>query len=111
VVSSAARHSNTDAAEGFMDTFATEAAGCGECTQTDEDGTTTTYRFEPLSFPELGDETFATRLTAESPLGPLALDLAFARVDEATVGVVNGGFGAADTALTEQLLRTMTDRL
>jgi hypothetical protein len=111
VASFAARYDDSDTAEEFVDRFAHEAAGCGEFTETDEDGATVTYRFEPLSFPKVGDQTFATRLTGTTVLGALVLDIAVARVDDTAVGVVNGGFATADTALTEELMRTMTDRV
>lgn len=100
-----------DGADDVMDLFAEAVDACREFTETDEDGNETVYRFDPMSFPSLGDGTFAARLSSTTFLGPLSLDMVTVREDDVVLLVMNGGLGAADTALTEQALRTMLDRL
>ena len=54
---------------------------CKEWVTKDDDGTTVTWRPVPLSFPKVGDETFATRVSATGiPLfGTAQVDLVFFR--------------------------------
>jgi hypothetical protein len=100
-----------DQASEVMDAFAETADACQSFTETDEDGAETTYTISPLSFPDLSDDTFAFRMSATSPLGPFNLDVAAVRKGTVVLIIVNGGLGAADSALTEKLMRTMVDRL
>ena len=111
VGSIAAQYGGDSDAEGVLDSFENAVEACREFTETDEDGATITYRFDPLSFPQLGDDTFATRLSATTVLGPFAFDIVIARVDDTVAGVFHGGFGGIDSALTEELLREMVDRI
>lgn len=111
VSSIAGRYASTDDAQGVLDAVADAVDQCQTFTDVDEDGNETTYTFAALSFPKLGDDTYAARLSATTPFGPLALDFAFARDGDAVVAIINGGFGAADTALTESMLRLMVERL
>lgn len=107
----AGRYASTDDAQGVLDAVAGAVDQCQTFTDVDDDGTEVTYTFAALSFPKLGEDTYAARLSATTPFGPLALDFAFAREGDAVAAVINGGLGAADTALTESMLRLMVDRL
>lgn len=111
LVSLAGRYDSEDTAKDVMDRFADAVDVCQSFTEVDEDGVETSYTFSPLSFPDLGDDTYAARLNGTTAFGPVALDMVFTRVDDKVLAVMNGGFGAADTALTEQMLRLMVDRL
>jgi hypothetical protein len=111
VGSGATEHEDEDEAERTLNAFAEAMAECDGFTQTDEDGATTVYSVSPLSFPQVGDGTFACRMSADTPFGPLNLDIVAARKGAVMLFLVNGGFGAADTELTEQLLTTMIERL
>ena len=112
VASAASQFTDDDEASTIIDAFADAANECQSWTDTDEDGTVTEYTTTPLSFPDLGDETFAFRLSAASPIGPFAADIAVVRQGEFTLSIVNAGLGAGpDSALTESLAQTMLDRL
>jgi hypothetical protein len=112
VASGAAQYSDDDEASEVIDQFAETANACQTFTETDEDGTVTEYTISPLSFPDLGDETFAFRMSATSPLGPFAVDVAVARQGEFMVSIFNAALGTApDSALTESLTQTMLGRL
>lgn len=107
----AGRYASADDAQGVLDAVADAVDQCQTFTDVDDDGNEMTYTFAALSFPKLGDDTYAARLSATTPIGPLALDFALARDGDAVVAVINGGLGAADTALTESMLRLMVHRL
>lgn len=107
----AGRYASTDDAQGVLDAFAAAVEQCRAFTEVDDDGTEITYTFTALSFPKLGDDTYAARLSANTPVGPLALDFVFARKGDAVAAIINGGLGAADTALTESMMSLMVDRL
>lgn len=107
----AGRYASTDDAQDVLDALAAAVDQCQTFTDVDEDGTEITYTFTALSFPKLGDDTYAARLSANSPFGPLALDFVFARKGDTVAAIINGGLGAADTALTESMMRLMVDRL
>ena len=107
----AGRFESDEVAAQLLEDFSTGFEACNGYTEVDENGTETTYSIEPLSFPDLGDDTFSVRLAASTALGPFALDVVFTRVDDVLLGVVNGGFGAADTAVTEEAMRIMVERV
>lgn len=109
--SDAMRFATADDAQAFIDTFADAVNACSEFTETDDSGTTITYTLAPLSFPDLGDGTFAARMSATTPFGPLSVDFAVTVAGPTVLAVVNGGFGAPDTALTESSMRLMLDRI
>jgi len=111
LTSVAGRYTSTDEAQRVIDALADAVDQCQTFTEVDDDGTEMTYTFSALSFPKIADDTFAARLSGTTPIGPLAVDFAFARDDDVVVAIINGGLGAADTALTESMLRLMADRL
>lgn len=111
LTSLAGRYTSTDEAQRVIDALADAVDQCQTFTEVDDDGTEMTYTFSALSFPKIADDTFAARLSGTTPIGPLAVDFAFARDDDVVVAIINGGLGAADTALTESMLRLMADRL
>jgi len=110
LTSLAGRYTDEETARSILDALAVAVDACQSFTET-EDGAEITYTFSPLSFPKLGDDTYAARLSATTPFGPLAMDMAFTRVGDHVLAIINGGFGSADSALTETLLRLMVDRI
>ncbi len=111
VVSAASRYSDDAEAAEVLDLLADVAEACQSFSVTEDDGSETEYTITPLSFPELGDDTFAFRMSATTVLGPITLDLAAVQEGPIVVSVGNGGLGSADGELTEALMRTMVDRL
>lgn len=109
--SGASVYEDDDQAGEVLDLLAAVANDCQSFTQVDEDGAEVEYTITPLSFPDLGDDTFAFRMSATTFIGPLALDMAAVREGSLVVTVIHGGFGAVDSALTETLMRTMLDRV
>lgn len=102
---------SSDEAASLLDLFAKGLQGCQGFTQTEDDGTETTWSVAPMSFPDLGDATFAARVTTMTFFGPFAIDIVVSRVDELVVFTTHAGIGAPpDAALTEQVQRLQVDR-
>ena len=90
------------------------ASSCGEFTITNDDGTVNIWQVSPLSFPEVGDDTFAFRASTEVALfGSVTVDLvAFRRGDFISVLAFSVlGFGSPDPELAERLVRLADERL
>lgn len=77
---------------------------------TDSDGVT--YSIMPVSFPNLGDDTFAVRVDGENPEGfPVSFVMALVRVDDVMIMTFGAAvMGPADAQLVEDVTRTMVDR-
>jgi hypothetical protein len=87
---------------------------CTEYTSTNADGTTITFKLTPLSFPKLGDDTFALRLTADVALfGSASVDAIYVRYGDVFLTVVHLSIGltSVDTTLTEQVVRKAEAKL
>lgn len=76
-----------------------------------DDGSTVTMKLGPLSFPKLGDETFALRMTADSQGLTLAGDMVVIRQDAVGILITNLAFGTVDTQLTETVAHTAVAKL
>lgn len=111
IASFAEQHGSDDEAQEALDLFVDAVNSCGEFTNVEEDGTETIYRFSPLSFPQLGDDTFAARLSGTTAFGPITADFVFARDGDRVGGIVNAALGAMDSSLTEPLMRKVMERL
>lgn len=90
-----------DSAEAAFDDLLEAARNCPE--MTDSAGNTNT--FSPLSFPAIGDETFAMRSS-----GLVELDIINIRVDDALITIMHGGLGAVDSTQTETFARAAVAR-
>lgn len=103
---------------------------CGDFETTDEDGNTLTGRLSAVSFPELGEESLAVRLSgtvttvADPDFGelelPMAGDLVFLRQGDVVTGLFHlaidatafgGGGGGLDSTITEDLARKAAEKL
>ena len=76
-----------------------------------EDGSTVTMDLGPLSFPKLGEETFALRIPADSQGLTLAGDMVVIRQDAVGILITNLALGTVDTQLTETVARTALAKL
>jgi hypothetical protein len=90
-----------DKAEAALADYMSAAEECLEFT--DSEGNTTTL--SPMSFPSLGDESFALRMRSS-----LEFDVVQVRVDNVLINIMQAGFGAVDSALTEELARAAVER-
>lgn len=111
VLSGASRLDSEEVAEGGIDQVQALFDDCESFTEVDDEGQETVYAVSEMSFPDLGDDSSGYRMTANSLLGPIAIDFAFVREGEVVLVVAQVAFGATDPSLTEQLIRTMLDRL
>jgi len=102
---------STDDAQALVDLVAKGLQGCQGFTETDDDGTETTWSVAPLSFPDLGDGTFAARVSTMTFFGPFAIDIVVTRVEELVLFTMHAGIGAPpDAELTEEVQRLQVDR-
>jgi hypothetical protein len=92
----------------FMEALIAAFEGCHAYTDP-EDGTA--YTFSDLAFPDLGDHTFAIRMTADGPIGLAVADLVYVRVGDRVTLIGNLGFAAVDSELTEEWSRLVVGRM
>lgn len=105
-----ALYDDGEAAEA-MEAFLATLNDCDEWTEETEDGLVT-YRPTPLSFPSLGDETVATRLTVEGELITMTIDMiTWRRGDVLSLLLASEAFDAPDGAQTAALAETADERL
>lgn len=97
----------------LLDEIAAALSECKEFTSTDSDGEQSTAKAEALSFPNLGEETLAVRMTIETEIFPVAIDLAMVRIGHNMVLLSNAsiGGGELDAKLLEKLGRETVMRL
>lgn len=88
-------------ARAAFDDLITAAQDCSQFT--DSSGSTNTL--SPLSFPSLGEDTFAVRSS-----GTVEMDAIYILVDNVLINIRHGGLGAVDSALTEASARTAVAR-
>ena len=67
--------------------------------------------FKPISFPDLGDDSFAMNAEAEIEGLPVALTFAFVRVGSSVQSVFQGGLGESDPELVAKLAQLGVERL
>lgn len=95
-----------------MTEFSDAFGACTEWTDIDEDGTETVWRLGPLSFPKVGDETFAFRMSTVTFLGAVELDFIVWRRGN-IVGVIGHttiGFEGIDSEQTEAFVRRADEK-
>lgn len=104
--------SSSDATKAF-DGFVSAAGKCKSFEQVDSDGSKTTGQFSSLSFPKLGDDTFAVHYTAtEAQQGGLSLsvggDFVVVRKGDVIMVVASTAFGTGSVPPSEleQIVRS-----
>ena len=94
-----------DRAQRSMDQLATVLDKCRTITDVNEDGTKIRFRLSGLSFPRIGDDTFAFRMKADSNGFTMNADVVAIRRGGVLTLIVHLGLGAIDSALTEKIAR------
>lgn len=94
-------YQSDDAKKAFSDLVSTYLE-CPGWTVTNEDGTEEAYRLSLISFSELGDESFAVRVTTEIPsLGTLTFNSVFIRQGRIITSIGHLSIGPVDSEQTE----------
>ena len=93
-------------AEQYLDEFPDAANSCDGIV----DAEAGTFSVQPLPFPDLGDDTFATHVEFQLALRVTVL-VAVTRVGDVVVVAFVIGTGREDAALLEDVMRTMVGRL
>ena len=97
-------------AQTWMDAFKRRAS-CTQFTDTDSQGTPTTYQLAPLSFPKMGDDTFAFRLTTDAGIATIEADLVYIRWGDYIVQIGNASISSVDSDLTSSIAQKALDKL
>jgi hypothetical protein len=100
-------------AELFLEDFIDAANSCTEWT-TAEDDQQFTWRLAPLSFPNLGDETFAIRTSTELELlGLMEIDTIYIREADVIINIAHMAIGISgiDSEQTEVFARLAIEKL
>ena len=103
-------------AKRVLDFLGETLRGCTEWRETTADGQVITYRFAPLPFPRLGDQSLTTRMKLE--IGDVSVEVdivVIRRGDIATllahIATASGGPPNIDSTLTERVARRADARL
>lgn len=85
---------------------------CATFTDT-QDGTTTEWTVTPISFPKLGDQSFAIRASSEFILGFIEVDSVYIRIGDTVTSIqyMVLGLQSIDSTQTEQFARMAEGRL
>lgn len=97
----------------LLDEIAAALSECKEFTSVDSEGEQSKVTAESLSFPNLGEETLAVRMTFETELFPAAINLAMVRIGHNMIllSTVSLGDGKPNTKLMEKVGRKTVERL
>lgn len=84
---------------------------CTSWTEPDSEGTPTTYQLSPLSFPKMGDDTFAFRMSGGSGIFTFEADAVYIRVGDSIITIANVAVGSVNSDLTESIAQKAVDKL
>ena len=84
---------------------------CMSWTEPDSEGTPTTYQLSPLSFPKMGDDTFAFRMSGGSGMFTFEADAVYIRVGDSAITIANVAVGSVDSDLTASIAEKAVDKL
>jgi hypothetical protein len=103
-----------DDAKAVADQYLAQSRSCSGWTATDKEGKQTKWKLTGLSFPKLGDQTIALRLTSEATiLGVVEDDIVVVRRGRVlnTINYATIGFAGIDSAQTEEFVRLADEKL
>ena len=83
---------------------------CPRLTGTNDSGLSFTVSLTALSFPRLGDETFAFRIATTGYGTTVTMDAVTVRRGGVLVGIAHTARGPVDTAVTEDVIRRALDK-
>jgi len=99
-----------DKAKENYDRFASAIKTCAAFDSPNDDGEITKFTLAALSFPNLGDETFALKASGTA-MFPVSLDIAVVRLGDTLIFISNGGIGSADSVVTESVTRKAVEKV
>ena len=100
-------------AAAFMESLKRASESCTTWTVTGREGKITVWKLAPLSFPKLGDETFAFRLSIDTGVLPGESDVVFVRRGDIVSLLEYAGVSLAtvDSQQTETIVRKADEKL
>lgn len=101
-----------DEIEKAMTAFREAFETCESFTETDADGTKTEFKISDMSFPDLGDDTVALKMSAEAEGFPVDVPLVVVRVDQNVILLASFGIGQGmDAKELETVARTAVTKV
>lgn len=101
-----------DEIEKSMDSFRDAFQACDSFTQTDDEGVKTEFKIADMSFPDLGDDTIALKMSAEAMGIPVDIPLVVVRVDQNVILLASVGLGEGmSSADLEKVARTAVTKV
>jgi hypothetical protein len=98
-----------------VEQFAIFVSAVEECSEftTSDNGETYDWKVSKISFPKLGEESFAIRVTTEFILGFMEIDTVQFRIEDVIVSITHMDFGlnGVDTAQTEVFARQAENKI
>ena len=88
-----------------------QSLSCPQYTDTDSEGTPTTYQLTQLSLPKMGDESIAVHLTGTTSGYEFQADTVFVRIGNYVVSIANLSLDKVDSDLTASITQKAVDRL
>ncbi|MFD0638351.1 sensor domain-containing protein [Catenulispora yoronensis] len=95
---------STQTAETLLTTISTAMKTCTTLTETDKDGSSYDFGVAALPFPETGDGSSATRMSADIGGYPAQVDIVVVRIGSTLLYVANTGLGGTDSGLTQDVV-------
>lgn len=101
-----------DEVEKSMNSFREAFETCDSFTQTDDEGVKTEFKISDMSFPDLGDDTIALKMSAEAMGIPVDIPLVVVRVDQNVILLASVGLGEGmSSADLEKVARTAVTKV
>jgi hypothetical protein len=110
LVESLGLYGDDRAADDAVTEFRAMTERCQSYTTTEDDGSTTTVTFSPLSFPKLGDDTYAVHMDVAA-MFPIAANVVLVRDGDVLMIISHAGMMAVDATFTEAAVRMAHDKL
>ena len=88
-----------------------QSLSCPQYTDTDSEGTPTTYQLTQLSIPKMGDDSIAVHLTGTTSGYAFQVDTVFVRIGNYVVSIANLSLDQVDNDLTTTITQKAVDRL
>jgi predicted small secreted protein len=98
-------------AKDALDKFANAFSACKTVRSIGSDGKAIELKLSPLSFPKLGDDTFALRMSGDAEGITVGFDVVVIRRSGVMILILNAGIGSPDSAITETVARKALEKV
>ncbi len=88
-----------------------QSLNCPQYTDTDSEGTPTTYQLTQLSMPKTGDDSIAVHLTGTTSGYAFQVDTVFVRIGNYVVSIANLSLDQVDSDMTASITQKAVERM